>query len=358
MSAIGIGGFAEGLSEGYERGIKNNREEARAKREAEAFELDQKIKKNQVDEVERKRAMQDQIKRDLQGLTANAAGGTVGGTAVDEFGTEIPGLQYSNPAEAKASGLKFKEGTAIEAPAMTDFNKNRATFEIMKKARIDHGFMDEESWVRSMEMTKKLKKEGIDDAFQTFLTTGNSEAALKIFNESGGMKAPKGSFLKREVDPQTGLVDVGIYIPGKDGAPQQYTTMNQYLLMTNTDALVKHYTDMNKSKFEQGQANKRTGMEVAGRIDAALIGASKDGKSTKDRVKERIDKYAVDFAGKLATNPSVSYNIEDFRRQQPQIAARAYQYMTGRVEGQKVAYDDEALALDQATQDILGKPKK
>jgi hypothetical protein len=134
--------------------------------------------------------------------------------------------------------------------------------------------------------------------------------------------------------------------------------MNQYLLMTNTDQLVKHYTDMNKSKFEQGSANKRTGMEVAGRIDAALIGNRGKDSDKKDRVKERIDKYAVDFAGKLASNPSVSYNIDEFRRNQPQIAARAYQYMTGRVPGQKEAYDDEALALDQATQDILGKPKK
>jgi hypothetical protein len=155
------------------------------------------------------------------------------------------------------------------------------------------------------------------------------------------------------------MVDVGIYIPGKDGTPQLYSTMNQYLLMTNTDQLVKHYADMNKSKFEQGSANKRTGMEVAGRVDAAIIGASsKDGKTAKDRVKERIDKYAVDFSGKLISNPSISYNVEEFRRQQPQIAARAYQYMTGRVPGQKEAYDDEALALDQATQDILGKPKK
>ena len=218
--------------------------------------------------------------------------------------------------------------------------------------------MDEDSWLKSMEITKKLKKEGVEDAFSTFLTTGDSDAAIKKFGESGSIKPPPGAFLKREVDPQTGLVDVGVYIPGKDGKPQLYTTMNQYLLMTNSDALTKHYTDMTKSKFEQGEATKRTGIETAGRIDAALITASKDGTSKKDRVKERIDKYAVDFAGKLASNPSVSYNIDEFRRNQPQIAARAYQYMTGRVEGQKVAYDDEALALDQATQDILGKPYK
>lgn len=361
MSAVGIGGFAEGLSEGYERGIRQNREEAKAKREAQEFELNQRIKKAQVDEIERKAAMQEQIKRDLQALNSNAQGGVTGGTGVDEFGTEIPGLQYNNPAEAKASGLKFKEGTAVEAKPMNEWAYNRAYMDVFKKARIDNGLMDEDSWMKSMEITKKLKKEGVDDAFQTFLTTGDSNAAVQTFNDAKGgkFKAPAGTFMKREVDPKTGLVDVGIYIPGADGKPQLYTTMNQYLLMTNSDALVKHYTDMTKSKFEQGEATKRTGIETAGRIDAALITAGgKDGNSKKDRVKERIDKYAVDFAGKLATNPSVSYNIDEFQRNQPKIAARAYQYMTGSVPGQTVRYDDEALALDQATQDILGPGKK
>lgn len=356
--ASGLGGFAQGLASGLQSGIKTGLDIERNKREQEAFEMDKKIKQNQIDEMERKRAMQEQIKNDLQALNANSLGGVTGGDATDEFGTEIKGLQYADPASAKASGLKFKEGTTKEAAPMNDFQKNRATFEIFKKARIDHGFMDDESWARSMEMTKKLKKEGIDDAFQNFLTTGDSDGSIKLFNQSG-MKAPEGAFLKREVDPKTGLVDVGVYIPGKDGTPQLYTTMNQYMLMTNTDALVKHYTEMKKSKFEQGEATNRTGIEVKGKIDAALITADgKDGAGgKKDRVKERIDKYAVEFAKGLTTNPNVSYNIDEFRRAQPQIAARAYQYMTGRVDGQKVAYDDEALAIQQATEDVLGKKK-
>ena len=357
-NGLAVGGFAQGLAQGLNQGSNLVYQVDKANREQEAFELDKKVKLNQIDEMERKTAMQNQIKTDLSALNANAAGGTVGGEATDEFGTKIGGLKYANPAEAKASGLKFEAGTTQEAPAMNDFQKNRATFEIFKKARIDHGFMDEDSWNKSMEMTKKLKKEGVEDGFQTFLTTGDSEAALKSFNDSGAIKAPKGAFLKREIDPATGLVDVGIYIPGRDGTPQLYTTMNQYMLMTNSDALVKHYTEMRKSKFEQGEATKRTGIETAGRIDAALIGARGKDSDKKDRVKERIDKYAVDFSGKLISNPSISYNVEEFRRQQPQIAARAYQYMTGRVPGQTQAYDDEALALDQATQDILGKTKK
>lgn len=102
MASMGLAGFAEGLGEGYNRGIQQNREEAKAQREAEAFELDKKIKLAQIDEVERKKAMQDQIKRDMQALTMNAAGGTVGGTGTDEFGTEIPGLKYNNPARSES----------------------------------------------------------------------------------------------------------------------------------------------------------------------------------------------------------------------------------------------------------------
>lgn len=357
-NGIAVGGFAQGLSQGLTQGVNLVSQIDKNKREQEAFEMDKKIKQNQIDEMERKAAMQAQIKADLQALNTNAAGGVTGGQATDEFGTAIGGLQYSSPAQAKASGLSFAAGTTTEAPPMNEFQKNRAVFDIFKKARIDHNFMDEETWKKSMEMTRKLKKEGIEDAFENFLLTGDSDKAISQFNESGTIRAPKGSFLKREVDPNTGLVDVGIYVPGKDGKPQLLTTMNQYMLMTNTDATIKHYAEMRKSGFEQSQANKRTGMEVAGRIDAALIGARGKDSEKKDRVKERIDKYAVDFSGKLISNPSISYNVEEFRRQQPQIAARAYQYMTGRVPGQTVAYDDEALALDQATQDILGKPKK
>lgn len=358
--AAGLGGFAQGLAGGLQAGIKTGLDMQKNEREREAFEMEKQIKQNQIDEMNRKKSMNEQIAKGMADLNARLTGGVVGGEAEDEFGQSVGKVEYSTPAEAKASGLKFKQGTAVEKKGedLTQTEIDRMRANIFQKARIDNNFFDEEAFQRHRQLSKDIEKEGVMDAFRVFDKTQDSDKAVNAFNKAGGMQLPKGAYMKREADPETGLVTNVVYAPGADGKPQRITSSFEIQLMYMPDEMVKYAAGMSKEKFVQGSANKRTNMEVKGRVDAALIGASKDGKSGKDRIKERIDKYAVDFSGKLISNPSISYNVEEFRRQQPQIAARAYQYMTGRVPGQKEAYDDEALALDQATQDILGKPKK
>lgn len=355
--AAGLGGFAQGLAGGIQSGVKLGLDMEKNKREQEAFEMEKQIKQNQIDEMNRKKTMNEQIAKDMADLNARISGGVVGGEAEDEFGTQIGGLQYSSPAAAKASGLKFKEGTEKKADPLLQTEIDRMRANIFQKARIDNNFFDEESFQRHRQLTKDIEKEGVMDAFRVFDKTQDSDKAIGAFNKAGGMQLPKGAYMKREADPETGLVTNVVYAPGADGKPQRVTSSFEIQLMYMPEEMVKYAAGMQKEKFVQGSANKRTNAEVAGRIDAALIGASKDGKNAKDRVKERIDKYAVEFAGKLTSNPNISYNIDEFRRAQPQIAARAYQYMTGSVPDQKVKYDDEALAIQQATDDILGKKK-
>lgn len=350
-NGIAVGGFAQGLSQGLNSDLNMAMQLDKNKREQESFELDKKVKQNQIDEMERKRLMNEQIARDLKALESNAAGGVTGGQATDEFGTAIGGLKYSSPAQAKASGLSFAPGTTTEAPAMSEFQKSAATIDIFKKARIDHNFMDEDSWSKSQAATKLLKKEGISEAFETFLSTGDSDAGIRTFNEARGgkIKAPPGSFMKRMVDPETGVVDVGVYIPGKDGKPELYTTMNQYLLMTNSDAIVKHYTEMKKSKFEQGEATNRTVIDNKGRIMAAQIGAdSKDGAKVDPR-KKRVDDIVFGVGKSVVSNPMNALKGEAYVADLEKVAAKAMQLLTS---GQ---FTDEAAAVAAARKELSTK---
>lgn len=360
--ANGLSGFAQGLTSGLQQGYGLASSIDKDKREQEIFAMEKEKKSMELDELRRKDSMRKQIAEGLAAVETELKGGTVGGQAQDEFGTDLGNMQYSDPAAAKASGLSFKQGTAIEqAPKQYTQNQiDRMRAEVFQKARIDNGLMDEDWYEKQRKINKTLKKEGFKEAFEFFEETGDSDGAMDIYKKTGkNNKVPPGAFMKKDVDPETGFETIVVYAPDAQGKPRKITSSFDFYLADMPEELIKYGMGMKKEKYVQGESNKRTGMEVKGRVDAALISASgRDGADKKDRVKERIDKYAVEFAKGLTSNPNVSYNIDEFRRAQPQIAARAYQYMTGRVEGQKSAYDDEALAIQQATDDILGKPKK
>lgn len=266
MSAAGIGGFASGLSQGINQGFSMATAIDKDKREQAIFELQKEKLEMERDEARRKKKMNDQVARDLQAIDERLAGGVIGGEATDEFGVDLGKLIYSSPSEAKASGLKFKEDTAVkkEGEKLTDTQISQLKAAVFQKARIDHGFMDEEAFDRARKLNKELEKEGFQDAYDYFARTGDSQGAIKLYNQSGKHQAPAGAFLKREVDPVTGVDDIVVYAPNAQGQPQKITSRFEYHLSTMPDELVKYGTAMKKEKFVQGEATKRTGMEQAG----------------------------------------------------------------------------------------------
>lgn len=360
-NGIAVGGFAQGLSQGLNQGVGLVSQLDKNRREEEMFKLQKEKGELELAEMKKNQEYQAELAAAYKALIAQRQGGTVGGEAVDEFGTPIGKVQYSDPAAAKASGLQFKQGTTVEAKPMDDVEFTGRMADAFMTTGYKYGKVNLEQIEKANEFNKKMDTEGLNTAVRTWLTTRDKDATVKEFNRRGKMKLDPNSVDIETVQDPTGMTpaNVIVYELGPDGKRGRQILNYQEVRLAglSNEAYSQIVAGGRKSKFEQGEANKRTGMEVAGRIDAALIGARGD-SNKKDPVKDRIDKLVFDFSGKLTSNPAISYNVDEFRRQTPQIAARAYQYMTGRVPGQTVRFDDEALAVDQATQDILGKPKK
>lgn len=266
MNGLGIGGFAQGLSQGLNQGFGMAMSADKAKREKELFDLQKEELEMRRDENRRKKNMQAQIAQGLQAIDERVAGGVVGGEATDEFGIDLGKLVYKNPSDAKASGLKFKEGTTVEkAPEqLTDNEVSRLKAAVFQKARIDNGFMDEESFERARKVNKELRREGFQEVYDYFSQTGDSAGAIAMYNKMGKQKAPEGAFMRREVDPVTGVEDIVVYAPGQGGQPQRLTSRFEFHLANMPEELVKYGMGMKKEKFVQGEATKRVGIQEAG----------------------------------------------------------------------------------------------
>lgn len=262
----GIGGFAEGLTEGYSKGTALRLAQQRESREAQAFEADQKMKQAQLDELERKKSYNDQVARGMAEIDARLRGGAVSGVVVDEFGQELGPMQYSSPEQAKVAGLSFKEGTRIDkAPEqLTQTQVDRLRADVFQKARIDNKLYDEDTFIKNRQLNKELKKEGVFEAFELFDQTGNSDKAIEMFNKNGDRKLPKGSFMVKETDPDTGFPTNVVYAPGKDGKPQKITSSFEMQLLYTPEKMLDYGIAMKKEKFVQGSATERVNIQEAG----------------------------------------------------------------------------------------------
>lgn len=281
MSAFG--GFAEGLTEGYKSGTALRLAQQKEERDQKAFDLEQQVKQTQLDEVNRRKAMNEQISLGMQELEDRIKGGVIGGEAEDEFGQSVGKVEYASPAEAKKSGLKFKEGTTVEKKGeqLTQTQIDRLRANVFQKARIDNKFFDEESFIKQRQLNKEIEKEGVFEAFKYFDQTGDSEKAVELYNSSGGRSLPKGSFIQKELDPDTGFATNVVYAPGPDGKPQRITSSFELQMLYMPEEYIKYGMTMGKEKFVQGQENKRLGYSEAGkdRRTAMEVGA----KGNKDK---------------------------------------------------------------------------
>lgn len=367
-----LGGLLTGGVEGYRTGIKMQQEADKQKRDQELHESTLKNQEQQrkatglqIDKgtIELKRAkdeegMRAQIAKDTQALM-NASMGGVSGDVMDNLGRPVAtktlfGDDATIKKQMQEQGIEFVPGSIKKLGPMDEFTKHRAMTDIMTKARFDHGLMDENSLKMVFENNKTLKNEGIEEGTRQFLLNGDSDAALQMFNKSGAIKSEKGMFLRRVQDEKTGIPDVAVYKPGKDGHPELVTTMNQYLTMT-TSAGLQNYMATNLEKYRQTEANTRNTETVKGGIEQSLITAKAHvegskhaaGTERKDPVKERIDHLVGDQTKALFGNQSYKYNPTQAQKYSTLVTATAYDIMVKGYKGERVTDEAKAVGLAQ-----------
>lgn len=333
--AAGLTGFAQGLTGGFQQGFNMTLAADKNKREQELFDLQKTKIESENEEIKRKNNFRKQIAEGLAAVEETISGGVIGGEAEDEFGQSVGQVEYASPKEAKASGLKFKEGTAIQkAPEKLTQNQiDRLRAEVFQKARIDNQLMDEDAFEKQRLINKTLKKEGFKEAYEYFEETNDSEGAIDIYRKNGkNNKVPDGAFMKRDVDPDTGFETIVVYAPGQDGKPQKITSSFDFHLSNMPEELIKYGMGLKKENFTQGQENLRLGAKLSSDENiAAGKNRIETAKLNQEGTKALNDVMKNRFSG-IFRNPIDNAEAARQKTIEAAIGQRAEQYLaTGKV---------------------------
>ena len=351
--ANGVGGFLTGLTEGFAGGSKlamamdqNEREKARAIREQQSFDTSQKAaeqtrkltdlqiadQQRRDEEAVRKTNMQNQIKTDMTAYQAWISG---------RSDQPPPSVSLVLETQKKPGGINVAGPINVNPAELTESQKQLLESSIFQKARIDHKFMDEESFEKQRQLTKTLTKEGVIEAFDLYDKTGDSAKAVKAFNGTGGLKGFKGMELRREINPMTGKPDVMVYGIGADGKTlEKKTSRFEMMLAMMPDKMIEYGV----KSMQEDNANKRTASSNATTIQAtklsnsgAMDRAILDNETRKLEAETRREAKDPDFA-KLETlimdparaamsNPQNAMDIQAYQQSQLDTLTVAYRLL-------------------------------
>ena len=343
--ANGVGGFLTGLTEGFAGGSKlamamdqNEREKARADREEKAFKTSQDAAKQQQElaglqiadqkrrdeEAVRKANMQAQIKDDMTAYQAWISG---------RSDQPPPSVALVLEPKTKPRGVGNVAPVPINPADLTESQKQLLESSIFQKARIDHKFMDEESFEKQRQLTKTLTKEGVLEAFDVYDKTGDSNKAVKAFDTTGALQGFKGMQLRREVNPMTGKPDIIVYGLGADGKTlEPKTSRFEMMLAMMPDKMV----DYGVKSMQEENANKRTAstnatsfgvakLNNAGAMDRAILGAETADK--KDPDFQKLETLIMDPAKSAMSNWQNSMDINAYMQQSLTTLNTAYKLL-------------------------------
>lgn len=373
--AAGLGAFLGGFGQGYLTSKQLEREEAREAREqerlgiekqrakeaTEQFGLTKQLTEQQIaagkrsgEEEERKLAMRNQVSADTQALIAWKNG-------------QAPAPEW---LPALMDGPTRKRGVGNEAPVALDPNEvtetqfRRLVNSIQQKALIDNKMLDADAIEKQVQFNKMIKNEGILEAFDHFEQNQDNAKALRIFQKNGKFTdVPKGTFLRTERDPETGMSDIVVYTPGPGGKPQRYTSRSELLSAMMPENLVKYAQEMNKTRYEQTQATKRsdaqnattltaTRLNNAGAMDRELVQQQVRSASQKDPVFEQLENLIMGQGKAAISNPQNALDVNKYTQENLDAMNLAYALYK---EGKAKSVPEAAAMATQAVRAAAGK---
>lgn len=305
-NGIAVGGFASGLAQGLNQGFTMASAAERDKREAEMFKLEQERKTLELEEAKKEQAYKAELAENMKNLMLNAKGGTVGGEAVDEFGTNLGVVKYADPATAKASGLSFKQGTTVEAKPMDQVELTDKIVDTMMTTGFRHGKVSLEQITQAHKFRKEMEKEGVGDAVRTWLATGDKDATAKQFNKGGKFKMdPSKVDIATEPDPSgMGPANVVVYSVTPDGkrGAKLFDFQEYRFAGISDDAYAKIVSDAKSTNFKENQATKRVGIqeENANKRNSDKIASDRriaQDKAMRDQYGELYKMYNTQVTG-------------------------------------------------------------
>lgn len=228
-SGIAIGGLAQGLAQGLQSGIGLGK----AMLEKDKYELERP-------ELE--------LKADLARRKVDATK-----QATDMFN------------EWKQSSFYDPDGNMLPPEVRPSQTATMSKmFEFKNRADMDFNVLTPEEVTNRAKAGRFMKQENMMTAWETYEKTGDPDAAMKAFDESG-MKVPKGTTIRPFVDKDSGIPDIGVFDPEGN----LITTRTMSIAMMSMDTVA----EMAKLKVKEGGLNRRQESQNATTLGAAGIGA-------------------------------------------------------------------------------------
>lgn len=344
MSAVGIGGFAQGLSDGYERGIKQNRDNSRELREQQAFELSQKSAQLDLDNKQRDADYQKEVQERMARLGEELRGGTVGGEVEDEFGTKLGKMQFATPGEAdqtmKAQGLRFAQGTAIEKKALDPIDYQLRAADVLKETAAKYGKIDLKMLKESREFGRQVAAEGAIDAMKYYMANPNdAEGAKAMFNKNGKVKMGDDVQLGMK-DGMFGPTVFGYKVGPKGEKIEVFDGFRDIILPSmSPEAYASAMANFKTTEVKEKNENVRLGAKLASDENIAARKDKTDrAKLNKDANKELNDIVKTRFTS-IFRNPLDNAESARQKKIEGAVARRAEEYYaTGKV-GLQEAFD-------------------
>lgn len=232
--ATGLGSFASGLAGGLVTGNQMASQWEKDKRENEKWALEKPQRELDADMATRRAAATKQAQ---EGYTNWLKTSTI-----DPDGNPLPAEKQPDEWERK---MQFNNFTT--------------------RALLDNQAVDPDQFMKLAQYGAALEKEGLSKAMQTYLRTGDQEKALKVWN-SQGTKAPEGTTLRR-FKGEDGSLDVEIV--GPDG--RTLGTFGEAMFYLSADNVAKNYGEMQKVRYQEKEATKRTGISAGASLAAARM---------------------------------------------------------------------------------------
>lgn len=256
--ANGLGAFLSGAVEGYDKGIDQARKQQEFGLRKQQFELDKQAKQLEIDRQKREEAFQNDMRDALAPIYR----------------------EMTAPPPVEQNGLQPTEGTVVAQPKPLNIaDVSRRFADTSLAVAFKHGKVTLDQLKQARDLRTQMDKENVDEAVQTWLTTGDKSKVAEVFNKGGKFKFDPATMDIKTVQDPDGLLPANVIVTAKnpDGTDRQVFNYEQMAMAgISKDTYAQLVQSARTTKMKEKGDTFRTGMTTQATLAAANAKADKD----------------------------------------------------------------------------------
>jgi hypothetical protein len=322
-----IGGFATGFTQGYMGMKRLNMEQERSDREAQEFGLKKQRQELELEAAKRDEAFRKELSETVQPI-------------LQEF--------YQPQQAEPKNGL---QGAQAPAPVMNLPAITRRFADASLAVGFKYGKVDLTQLKAARDLRKDLDDENMDEAVNTWLTTGDKSKVAEVFNKGGKMKFDPATMDIRTVEDPDGLIPANVQVfqknpDGKEAVVFDY--QKAALAGLSKEAYSRLVQEARKTKVTEQGDTFRTGMTTEASLRAAAMKNASEGRKLNPEVDAFNDRMNKEFEA-VFKGPQFGLNPREESLIRGEISALGRQLIDAGMNGNQ--------AYLVATQEVIKKNK-